>query len=155
MIKALITDISKVLLFSKDESYTGSLNDLYHKNKDSDDFVFDSYFRFNDEFLEFYKLLKDKLDVYILTSETIQDAPEMQRYWEGAISEIFSASKMGTHKSKPEAHEMVLKKINLKPEEAIYVDDDIKNIEAAKSVGLDTVWYKNNEDAMSEINKLL
>lgn len=154
MMKALITDVSKVLLFPKDEEYGGSLNSFY-KDKSSDpDFKFFDYFELNTELLDFYKTLKDKLDVYILTSDAIQDAPELQPYWNDVITQIFSASKMGTHKSEPSAYQTVLSELSLNANDVIYIDDNEVNIKAAASVGLKTILYGDNTQTISEINKL-
>lgn len=149
--KALITDVSKVLLFSKDKSYSGSLNELYKEKSSEADFHFFDYYELNTELLNYYKTLKPKLKVYILTSDAIQDAPELQPFWSNVVDKVFSASQMGTHKSKPEAYEKVLSELNMKPEEVIYVDDSEENLEAAKSVGLNTILYVDNGQVMAEI----
>jgi HAD superfamily hydrolase (TIGR01509 family) len=153
--KALISDVSKVLLFPKDEKYEGSLNALYKEKSANADFKFFDYFELNTELLNFYKSLKGKASVYILTSDVIQDAPELQSYWNGTVDQIFSALKMGTHKSEPGAYEAVLSKLSLKANDAIYIDDNKDNITAAKSVGLNTLLYENNEQARSEIKYFL
>ena len=113
MIKALITDVSYVLLQPKDVSYNGGLNALYKSKKDEKGFDFFDYFKVNTELINYYDALKSKYSIYILTSDVIQDAADLQPYWDGLIEEIFSASKMGTHKSKPDAYQMVLNKLKL------------------------------------------
>lgn len=150
--KALITDVSMVLLFPKNKDYTGSLNSLYkEKVINSTDSFFD-FFELNKELLDFYKSLSKKLDIHILTSDVIQDAPDLQPYWNGTIDRIFSASKMGTHKSEPEAYERTLSELNLQPDEVIYVDDNSANIEAAKKAGLHTIHFVNNNQTILEVN---
>lgn len=151
--KALITDVSMVLLFPSDNSYTGSLNALYKEKSGLSDFSFFDVFKLNTDLLNFYKSLN--LKIYILTSDAIQDAPELQQYWQNTIGEIFSASKMGTHKSEPAAYEMVLQKLNLKANEVIYIDDNEENIAAASKVDLVTRLYKNNAQIISDIQNLL
>lgn len=149
MIKALITDVSKVILFTRDEKYTGSLNALYKERLKSPNFNFFDTFLVNTELLNFYKSLSIEVD--ILTSDIIQDAPELKPYWENVITNIFSATKMGTHKSRPEAYTLVLEKLYLKPDEVIYVDDNEENIKAANTVGLQAILYKKVDKAIEEI----
>lgn len=151
--KALITDVSMVLLFPSDTNYKGSLNALYKEKSGLSNFKFFDTFRLNTDLLEFYKNLD--ANIYILTSDAIQDAPELQPYWQSTIHEIFSASKMGTHKSEPVAYEKVLQKLKLKANEVIYVDDNEDNIAAANKVGLVTILYKNNDQVIADIHKLL
>lgn len=153
MIKALVTDVSRVLLFPKDEKYNGSLNALYKERIFEKDFQFFKYFKVNKELLDFYKILN--IDIHILTSDIIQDAPELKHYWGGVISKIFSASKMGVKKSDTEVYKKVLGELDLTAEEVLYIDDNQDNLEVAKKVGLKTIWYGNNEQAISEIKKLL
>lgn len=155
MIKALVTDVSYVLLKPKDPTYKGSLNALYKENKERADFKFFEYFELNESLLNYYKSLKDNLKIYILTSDVIQDDKALQPYWNAVIDEIYSASKMNTYKSKPEAYELVVDKIGLKPEEIIYVDDNEDNIKVSTSVGLNSILHTENNQTTSKVNSLL
>ena len=47
---------------------------------------------------------------------------------------------MGLRKPSKEIFETVLKKENLNVAETVFVDDSMANIEAAKSVGLQTIY---------------
>lgn len=153
--KALITDVSKVLLFPKDKTYTGSLNALYKEKINEPNFKFFDYYELNTELLNFYKSLKPELKVYILTSDVIQDAPELQPFWVNVIDKIFSASQMSTNKSAPEAYQKVLSEINLLLSEAIYVDDSKENLNASIEVGLPSILYQNNNQAILDIKNML
>lgn len=153
MIKALVTDVSRVLLFPKDENYNGSLNALYKEHNSEKDFQFFKYFRLNEELLDCYKNLN--INIHILTSDIIQEAPELKPYWDSIISKIFSASKMGVNKASSEAYKKVLSELNLTAKEVIYIDDNSDNLEVAGKVGLITVLYKNNKQVMLEIKKLV
>lgn len=156
MIKAIITDVSRVLLFPDDENYSDSLNKLYKQESNKPSFRFFNYFKLNSELLGYYRLWHDNdCKMYILTSDVIQDHPELKRHWNGVVDRVFSASKMGTHKSKPEAYQKVLDQIGLSPKEVIYIDDSKENLKAAKEVGLHTVHYKDNEQARFDIEEKL
>lgn len=156
MIKAIITDLSRVLLFPIDDSYSGSLNNLYKKEFGKPDFRFFDYFRLNNELLDQYRFWHtDRCRVYILTSDVIQTNPELQVFWKSAIDKIFSASEMHTSKNKQDAYTKLLDEINLLPEEVVYIDDNPENLKVAEKVGLHIVEYKNNNDAIFEISKIL
>lgn len=155
-IKVLITDFSRVLLFPKDKNYTGSLNDLYKEkvlgnNKSS----FFDYFELNKDLLDFYQTLKNKVRIFILTSDIIQDAKEVRPYYDSIVDEIFSASKMGLNKKQPEIYKNVLNEIGFPSEKVIYIDDSEANLIAADSVGLKTILYKSNNDVFLKIEELL
>ena len=45
-----------------------------------------------------------------------------------------------------EPYNMLIKKFNINPEKAIFIDDIAKNLESAKKIGMKTAWLINNED---------
>jgi FMN phosphatase YigB (HAD superfamily) len=144
MKKILVSDVSLVLLFPKDKNYSGSLNQLYKENKDKPNFDFFDYFEINTQLLDIYNEYQKDFDFYIFTSDSIQDEPVLQPYWEGLFQSIFSASKMGTHKSKPESYQLLSDAINCKPMDITYIDDNQENISAAIETGLNAFQYKSN-----------
>lgn len=154
-IKVLISDVSRVLLFPKDKNYTGSLNNLYKEKVIGSGASFFDYFELNEELLHFYKMLKNKINIFILTSDVIQDAEELKPYWDGVIDEIFSASKMGLDKKQPEIYKKVLSEIGFPAETVIYIDDAQDNLISANSVGIKTVLHESNSDTFLKIETLL
>jgi FMN phosphatase YigB (HAD superfamily) len=155
MIKALITDVSKVLLFPVEDAYKGSLNSLYREKRDLTNFDFFEYFKVNEELLDIYRSLLSARPIFILTSDVIQEDSSLKAIWKNFITEIFSAFRLNTDKSKPQAYKLVLEKIGLSPEEVIYVDDNETNIKSATSVGLQTILYKNNKDTSESIKNIM
>jgi FMN phosphatase YigB (HAD superfamily) len=155
MIKALISDLSRTLLFPADEKNPLTLNDQYRelmaKNNGFIDFW--QYFTFNGELLDAYLALK--LPVYIFTSDTIQDDPAMTILLKGKVLEIFSAKRSGLFKDDSYAYEFICKqKIGIKPEEALFIDDNSKFLEAARKAGLLTIKYSDNPAAIKALNSL-
>lgn len=87
----LLFDFSRVLLFPKDPTYTGSLNGLYKEHKNDPDFNFFHYFELNEELLTYLDGIKDKANLYIFTSESIQDAPEIAPRVAEVFKQVYSA----------------------------------------------------------------
>lgn len=145
MTKAIISDVSLVLLFPKDPNYTGSLNALYKEKKDEPNFNFFDYFRVNKELLAIYKNHKGDRKMYIFTSDAIQDEPVLQPYWQEVFDDIFSAAKMGIHKSEADAYIKLSQHIAVKPTEILYIDDSGVNITAAQKSELNAHIYETNE----------
>lgn len=54
-------------------------------------------------------------------------------------------------KPNPEAYEMVLKKLGVKSEEALFIDDELRNIDAAEKLGIKTIHFKNSEQLEKEL----
>lgn len=151
MIKALITDFSRVLLFPKDKSYSGSLNGLHRDLSTQANYKLLDSFELNTELLEYYKSLAEKLDLYVFTSESIQDSPELQPFIKPIFKEIFSAMKMGVAKKDENAYRKLIATVNLDPSEMVYIDDSEVNIEAANKAGLQTILFKDNESLKTEL----
>lgn len=78
MITNLLFDFSRVILFPKDEKYSGLLNDLYRKIV-SENAAFLDHYRFNNELLEFLKTLKNKFKLSIYTTDIVQNDPESKK----------------------------------------------------------------------------
>lgn len=49
----------------------------------------------------------------------------------------------------------VMEKENLKPEETVFIDDGLRNVEAAAKLGIHTINPKNGEDWSESLNKCL
>ena len=58
-------------------------------------------------------------------------------------------------KPSPEIFRMMLEGQQSSPEETLFIDDGQKNIEAAKALGIQTLFPKNNEDWTKQLAKLL
>lgn len=72
-----------------------------------------------------------------------------------AFDEIFISAEMGVVKPDPKIYEMVLEALKLKPEEAVFVDDFLHNIEAARKLGMHGIHFQSKAQAMGELKELL
>lgn len=52
---------------------------------------------------------------------------------------------MGVEKPDPKAYEFLLKKLGLSPQDVVFIDDRIENIEGAKMVGIDAILFESEE----------
>ncbi len=156
MIKAIVSDFSKVILFPKEVTFMGGLNklhrELFGKNKDYD---FLEYFVLNTELLDYYKLLKQKYSINIFTTGTIQNVPQIKDTIEPIFDQIISADDFDLNKSDSNAYIFVAKKLSKSPEEILYIDDNEQNVNAAKEAGFDTFLYKDNKSLISYLDSNL
>lgn len=155
MIKALVTDFSRVLLFPKNKSYSGSLNSLHRDLSTQPNYKLLDTFELNLELLEYYKSLAERFDLYVFTSEGIQDSPELQPFTKPVFKEIFSAMNMGVDKKDKNAYRALCAALGLESPEIIYIDDSKTNIDAAKEAGLQTILFKDNENLKTELEAKL
>jgi putative hydrolase of the HAD superfamily len=54
-------------------------------------------------------------------------------------------------KTKTKTFELLLKKLNEKPENCLFIDDSERNINIAKSIGLNTIQFKNPNQLKKEL----
>jgi len=67
---------------------------------------------------------------------------------------VFSCE-VGLAKPDPAIYNLILRLTSTRPEEAIFVDDFIENIEAANDAGIHGILFKNPRQAMDEVNGFL
>ena len=92
----------------------------------------------------------------LFTTDIIQNHPLVRPQLELVFENIFSANDHGLNKKDPGAYQFVADKLKVKPQSIIYVDDQVGNIEAAKSAGMKTLLYTENDDeVITQISSLL
>ncbi len=148
----LLFDFSRVLLFPKDKDYQGSLNEKHRMLSEQSDYQLFDHFELNLELLAYLDKIKTKYNLYIFTTETIQDDPNIQKVISPIFKDIFSAIKLGLSKKDPEAYKRIAQQITSNPEEILFIDDSPENIEAAKTAGLQTLLYKNNNQIYQRLS---
>ena len=71
------------------------------------------------------------------------------------FDDLILSYKAGVAKPDPRIYEMSLKNLGVKPEEAIFIDDQERFVEAAKAVGMDAFLYSSFEDFRQKIEAIL
>ena len=155
MIKALVSDFSRVLLSPKDKSYMEGLNVLHKKLSMNGPYDFWLYFQLNKDLLAFYRTLNKKIDLYLFTTEYIQEHPSIRPHMEEIFKTVFSGANLDLKKTDTQAYKIIAQKINLKPEEILYIDDKQVNIDAAKKAGMAIILYESNKQLKIAASKIL
>ncbi|MBI2552813.1 HAD-IA family hydrolase [Candidatus Uhrbacteria bacterium] len=155
MLKAFVSDFSRVLLSPKDDSYTEGLNALHKKLSAGGDYDFWSYFRLNQDLLAFFKTIGEHIDVYMFTTEYIQEHPALQPELSGVFRRVFSGARLGLKKNDAQSYRFIAKEIALKAGEILYMDDKQANLDAAKEAGMVVIHYQTNAQAKKDIAEAL
>jgi FMN phosphatase YigB (HAD superfamily) len=66
---------------------------------------------------------------------------------------IFSCS-VNLRKPNPKIYKLALKKLKVRPKEAVFIDDIPRNIKAAKKLGIHAIHYKNHKQVFRDLGKL-
>lgn len=152
MIKVLLFDLSNTILFAKDKNYIGGLNALHNQLQATvPNFAFLDHFELNLELLSMLQSLQSSYVIALFTSETIQDSPAIKPTLEKVFDPIISATKIGYHKTDPQAYSYIANILKHLPEEVFFVDDNQTNTLAASQAGCKTHRYQNVES----LNKIL
>ena len=100
--------------------------------------------------------LKGKYRLALLTNAKTGLWDEWQ---EGRLREYFKliVDSSEVHVLKPDERifKILLERMALKPEECLFIDDEVKNIDAAKTLGFKTVHFKEPENSVKLIRKIL
>ena len=111
-------------------------------------------FDYTDEWLDALK--KKGYKIYILSNfsrKGIEECPDELDYMKKADGEVISY-RVNLIKPDPRIYEHILDKFDITPSEAVFIDDNADNIEAAKKFGINTILFKGKEDADRELAKL-
>lgn len=116
------------------------------------------YENINWELVSFIEELKQKYKLYIL-SDAFNLGWDNPHYLEVVklFDDVFNSYKTGFRKPDQGAYMNVLSKIEAKPEECIFIDDTLKNVEAAEKLGIRSYLYtdfKNLEEDL-RLSKLI
>ena len=154
-ITTILLDLCRVILFPVDISYKSELNFLYKKLVGDYDYSFKNNFRIDTQMINYLQILKNKKDLYMFTSGTIQNSPEIKDMLDSIFIKIFSADEMGYRKNDPKVFLTIAKLINNKPQEILFIDDIESNIEAAKTTGLSTIQFFNLDQLKIDLKKFI
>ena len=101
--------------------------------------------------LEIIQDLKNQgMGVYGLTNWPAETFAEARRRFKtlASIDNYVVSSAVRLAKPQPEIFRLLLSKYNLKPEECVFVDDRVDNVNAAKALGITGIVYPGSADAL-------
>jgi len=139
MVTTILCDFARVILFPKDTSYLGRLDQ--HAGT----------FSLNDELLVYFRSLKGKISMNIFSSGKNYETPEIKKQLDPIFDHMFNTGDLNVHKTDPVAYTIIAQKLNKKPEEMVFIDDLAENVEAAKTAGLQGIVYVGNEKLFLEL----
>lgn len=116
-----------------------------------------SKYHLNDELIDIIKDLKNKNYKIALLSNNSIKLKEI--LIQDDISDLFDvvviSAEVGYQKPQPEIFDILFKKLELEPNEVIFVDDTFKSLENADKIGYTPVLYKDNESLKMELSNIL
>jgi 2-haloacid dehalogenase len=107
--------------------------------------------------VEIFRKLKHETDcrLYALTNwshETFPVALERYDFLHWFDGRLVSGEEK-TRKPFVEIYELLIDRFNIQPQESIYIDDNVRNLEPAASLGFRTIHFKSPEQLKDELGR--
>lgn len=113
--------------------------------------------RLDPELIEFIRSLKPTYTTALLSNNWSDLRQALTTQWQiaDAFDEIIISAEVGLVKPDPRIFRLTAAKLGVTPEQALFVDDFIENVQAAQAEGWQAVHFQNSQQVMAEIKALL
>jgi len=107
--------------------------------------------------LKLAKKLKQNYTIAIISNSNPLDSKisTNQKIYEIFRPNLFLSERMGLAKPSKKFYRSVLKKLGVKPFQALLIDDKQRNVKAAKEIGMKAIHYTNFLELKKQLRKLL
>jgi putative hydrolase of the HAD superfamily len=75
--------------------------------------------------------------------------------FENVFDEMIISAEVGLMKPDPRIYRLALEKLGSCPEESVFIDDVLVNVEAARSIGMSAIQFTQPEKSLEELKHLL
>lgn len=141
--KQFLSFLSKI--FKKDSTY---LRNLFFKN-------YKLNFRQNKSLYKFAEKLNKKYKTAILSDQhPISNDAVVPKNKIKKFDVVVISFKVGLRKPNPSIYKLTLQKLKLRPEECVFIDNQVWNLTPAKKLGIHTILFKNNNQVFRDLKKL-
>ena len=72
-----------------------------------------------------------------------------------AVDDLVVSAEVGVAKPDPRIYELATTRLGVRPDETIFVDDFMRNIDGARKFGMQAVHFRNREQAIADVRALL
>jgi len=111
----------------------------------------------NQQLVTYVRQLKKKSRTALLSNYNASLRHLLQTIWpiEDAFDEIVISGEVKLIKPDVRIYRLILSRLDLKPQETIFIDDKEEYIRGAAQLGIHTVLHKNTQQTINEVNALL
>jgi epoxide hydrolase-like predicted phosphatase len=83
--------------------------------------------------------------------------PLLEKKWKiaDAFDVVVISSEVKLLKPDPRIYQLTLKRLHVKPEEAIFIDDTEKNVRGAQALGIHGILFKDSRETIQQIEKII
>ena len=111
----------------------------------------------DEELIVYIRSLKSQYKIALLSNAFTTLRSYLEDDWNiiDVFNEVFISAEVGLVKPNPAIYQLALEKLDIEAEEAIFVDDFARNIEAANLLGIHGVLFQSREQAISDVRRWL
>jgi epoxide hydrolase-like predicted phosphatase len=83
--------------------------------------------------------------------------PAMENEWHiaDAFHDLIISAEVGLAKPDPRIYQLALERLEVRPEQAVFIDDFIENVEGAQAVGMHAIQFKSLEQVRADLDATL
>lgn len=147
-------------LISREEHFDYVQSELGLATKAELSAVIDQFFagdRLDFKLVDHIRDLKRNYTTAVLSnySDILRD--RINNEWEigDAFDHLIISAEVGFKKPSPEIYQVTIDTIGCQPGEAVFIDDDPNNIQAARQQGLQGIQFQSPEQALNQLNIIL
>ena len=111
----------------------------------------------NAELVEFARELQPRYRLAILSNAWSNARRIFSQVYglDDTFETMIISAEVGLAKPDPRIYHLAVERLDVRPEEAIFLDDRLENVEAAQAVGLRAVHFRDNVQAIAEMRAYL
>lgn len=108
------------------------------------------------ELVEFLRSMRQSYYTGLISNawDDLRDYIIGQKF-EDAFEHMVISAEVGVTKPEAKIYEIALKQAGVSPNEAVFVDDFIENIDACEALGMHGIHFRSPEQALAELKQLL
>jgi FMN phosphatase YigB (HAD superfamily) len=149
-IRALIFDLGGVLLefdweqYREDQNREGPIPPLWSV-----------YEQLNPDLIQFLVQMRPRYKLAIICNGGSREAMNRKFRFQELVDLMVFDEEEGVAKPDARIYLRTLLRLGVQPEEAVFVDDQLENVEAAQHLGMHSIHFQHTEQAFAEIHKVL
>jgi glucose-1-phosphatase len=113
--------------------------------------------RLDGALLGYIRSLKSHYRTGIISNAWDDVAAMIERRWKmaDAFDQIVLSAEVKLGKPDPHIYHLALEKLDVTPEEAVFIDDFARNIAGAQAVGMNAIQFRSSEQVRTDLDNLL
>ncbi len=111
----------------------------------------------NTELIEYARQLRPRYRTGIVSNSFVgaREREQAAYGFEDLVDQVVYSHEAGMSKPDPRLYALVCARLGVRPEETVFLDDADQHVAGARQAGLHAVCYRDNNQAIEEIDKLL